>query len=58
MITADKVRHSGAVTVSSMVRGEGMEWRLSLTYYGYGVREARALFKEYIQTNGYRIVKD
>jgi hypothetical protein len=55
MISLEIVRHSGALVVSAFVRGDGMEWLESRTFYGYGKVEAKQLFREWVSSNGYKI---
>jgi hypothetical protein len=44
-MTVERVRHSGAYVISHFV-GEGAgEYLFTRTYYGYTIKQAKALFK-------------
>jgi hypothetical protein len=43
-ISVERVRHSGALILSAIVGG----YLVRRTYYGYGVRESRRLFREFL----------
>ena len=44
-MTIERVRHSGALIVSQFI-GEGAgEYLFTRTYYGYTIKQAKALFK-------------
>jgi hypothetical protein len=60
MITTERVAHSGALVLSALVRDSltPFNWYETQTFYGYGVREARALFREHLTSNGMKLVKD
>ena len=60
MITTERIAHSGALVLSALVRDSltPFAWYESQTFYGYGVREAQALFREYLASSGMRLVKD
>lgn len=52
---AERVRHSGAVIVSALVKWQGVKWLESATYYGYTVRDAKRSYKESCARLGYTI---
>ena len=54
----ERVRPSGALIVSALVKWEGVKWLESATYYGYTVKGARASYRESCARLGYEIVKD
>jgi hypothetical protein len=54
----ERVRPSGALVVSALVKWEGVKWVESSTYYGYTVKGARASYRESCARLGYEIVKD
>ena len=51
----ERVRPSGAVVVSALVKWEGVKWLESSTYYGYTVRDAKASYRESCARLGYEI---
>lgn len=55
MIDVSIVFHSGAITVSCIVIGEGKSWREWNTYYGYTKRDAIRAFKQYVAEKGWVI---
>lgn len=56
-MTVERVSHSGALTVSALVRCWGGQWLETATYYGYTVRDAKRSFKESCARLGYEIVE-
>jgi hypothetical protein len=54
----ERVRPSGALVVSALVKWEGVKWVESSTYYGYTVKGARASYRESCARLGYEILKD
>jgi hypothetical protein len=51
-MTVQKVGHSGAYVISSLV-GEGAgEYLFTRTYYGYSLKEAKAQFKIALEGEG------
>ena len=51
-MTIERVRHSGAYVLSDFV-GEGAgEYLFTRTYYGYTLREAKAQFKQELESEG------
>lgn len=51
-MSIERVRHSGAYVISDFI-GEGAgEYLFTRTYYGYTLREAKALFKLAIEREG------
>ncbi len=64
MITYERI-HSGAVVLTALVKDrnrDGNPWGApfyhSRTFYGYGKREAVALFRDSLTRDGLEIVKD
>lgn len=55
---AERVRPSGAIVVSALVKWEGVKWLESATYYGYTVRDAKRSYRESCARLGYEIVKE
>jgi len=52
VMTVERVRHSGAVIVSTIV-GEGARGYLfTRTYYGYTIKQAKAQFKIALEGEG------
>ena len=50
-MTVERVRHSGAYVISE-IAGEGAgEYLFTRTYYGYTIKEAKALFKMELKAN-------
>lgn len=56
MITHERVRHNGAVILRCMVTDGSMVWLESRTYYGYPIREAKRIHRDYLAHNGLTIV--
>lgn len=58
MITAAKTV-TGGITVSALVvdRETSFAYYDWMTYYGYGIREAKKLFREYLAETGKKLVK-
>ena len=57
MIELSIARGSGAITAHALVVDRtGYVYLEHCTYYGYGKREVRRLFKDYVKGNGCRIV--
>ena len=51
-MTIAKVRHSGAIVISDFT-GEGAgEYLFTRTYYGYTIKQAKALFKIALEGEG------
>jgi hypothetical protein len=44
-MTVERVRHSGAIIVSSFVGTGGGEYLFTRTYYGYTIKQAKAQFR-------------
>jgi hypothetical protein len=44
-MTVERVRHSGAIIVSSFVGTGRGEYLFTRTYYGYTIKQAKAQFK-------------
>lgn len=57
MLSFERSYPSGAWEVCALVSGDGMEWLETRTFYGYTKREAGQLFREWVLTNGYKIVR-
>ena len=57
MIMAERIPLSGHYVVTALVNDGGGAWLMSRKYYGYPKRVAIALFREYCQGNGIKIVK-
>lgn len=57
MIMAERIPLSGHYVVTALVNDGGGAWLMSRQYYGYPKRVAIALFREYCQGNGIKIVK-
>lgn len=55
---AERVRPSGAIVVSALVKWEGVKWLESATYYGYTVKDAKRSYRESCARLGYEIVKE
>ncbi len=53
----ERVRPSGAIVVSALVKWEGVKWLESATYYGYSVRDAKRSYRESCARLGYEIIK-
>ena len=65
MITSQRVAHSGAIILTALVKDRnsaGNPWGApfyhSCTFYGYGKRDAVALFRESLTRDGLEIVRD
>jgi len=58
MITAERVRHSGALVLTALVTDGTGEFYHSRTFYGYAVSEARAKFRDSLTRDGLVIVRD
>jgi hypothetical protein len=56
-VIIERVRPSGAIVVSALVKWEGVKWLESATYYGYSVRDAKRSYKESCTRLGYEIVE-
>lgn len=58
-MTIERVRHSGALIVSELVKDNAtpFAWLESQTYYGYTIKQAKSLYREYLKTNGFKVVK-
>ena len=58
-MTIERVRHSGALIVSELVKDNAtpFAWYQSKTYYGYTMKEAKSLFRAYLKDNGFKVVK-
>lgn len=51
-MTIERVRHSGAIVISDFT-GEGAgEYLFTRTYYGYTIKQAKALFKIALEREG------
>jgi len=44
-MTIERVKHSGAYVISDMASGGGQAYLFTRTYYGYTLKQAKALFK-------------
>ena len=55
----ERVRHSGALIVSELVKDNAtpFAWYESKTYYGYTLKEAKSLFRAYLEANSFKVVK-
>ena len=55
----ERVRHSGALIVSELVKDNAtpFAWYESKTYYGYTLKEAKSLFRAYLEANNFKVVK-
>ena len=58
MITAERVRHSGALVLTALVTDGMDEFYHSVTYYDYTLNEARAKFRDSLTRDGFVIVRD
>lgn len=58
-MTIERVRHSGALIVSELVKDSAtpFAWYESRTYYGYTAKEAKSLYREYLKANGFKVVR-
>lgn len=58
-MTIERVRHSGALIVSELVEDSStpFAWYESQTYYGYTIKEAKSLFRAYLEANSFKVVK-
>ena len=58
-MSIERVRHSGALIVSELVKDQAtpFAWYESQTYYGYTLREAKSLFRAYLEANNFKVVK-
>lgn len=58
-MTIERVRHSGALIVSELVEDSStpFAWYESQTYYGYTTKEAKSLFRAYLEANNFKVVK-
>ena len=51
-MTIERVRHSGAIVISDFT-GEGSgEYLFTRTYYGYTIKQSKALFKIALEGEG------
>ena len=58
MIDLVVIGHSGGIQASALVVDRtGYVYYDHCTFYGYGKREVRRLFKDYVKGNGCRIVR-
>ena len=64
MITAERIRHSGALILTALVKDKnpsgnpwGSPFYHSRTFYGYTLPEARARYRESLTRDGLAIVK-
>lgn len=65
MITAERVRHSGALVLTALVKDRlpernpwGSPFYHSRTFYGYSLTEAKAEFRDSLTRDGLVIVRD
>ena len=58
MITAERVRHSGALVLSALVTDGRDKFYHRITFCGYNEREARAEFRRVTTRDGFVIVRD
>ena len=58
MITAERVRHSGAIVLTALVTNGLETFYETRRYYGHTVRDAKAHFRQNIARSGFRIVRD
>lgn len=54
-LTTERVRHSGAITVTGLVDDGAGAYYMTRTYYGYTLPEARRAFRAYCEEYGLRI---
>lgn len=58
MIDLEVIGHSGGIKASALVVDRtGYVYLEHCTYYGYGKREVRRLFKDYVKDKNCRIVR-
>lgn len=57
MITAERVRHSGAIILTALVTDGRDRFYKSHTFYSYPIRAAKTEFRDIIASEGLRIVK-
>ena len=57
MLDYERSYPSGAWQVCALIVGDGMKWYETRTFYEYTKREAGQLFREWVSTNGYKIVR-
>ena len=58
MITAERVRHSGALILTALVTDGMGDFFHSVTYYDYTPSEARAKYRDSLTRDGLVIVED
>jgi hypothetical protein len=58
MITAERIRHSGAVVLTALVTDGRDKFYHRITFCGYSEREARSEFRRVTTRDGLRIVRD
>jgi len=56
VITHERVRHSGALILGCYVTDGSMIWFESRQFYGYELREAKRIYRDYLAHNGLTIV--
>jgi len=57
VITAERIRHSGALVLTALVTDGRDEFYHSRTYYDYAVSEAKAAYRDSLTRDGLRIVR-
>ena len=58
MITAERVRHNGALILTALVTDGRDKFYHSRTYFGYDSTEAKAAFRDSLTRDGLVIVRD
>jgi hypothetical protein len=65
MITAERVKHNGAIVLTALVKDKnpsgnpwGSPFYHSRTFYGYRLPEAKAVFRDSLTRDGLDIVKE
>jgi hypothetical protein len=58
MITAERVRHNGALVLTALVTDGMVDFFHSVTYYDYTPSEARAKYRDSLTRDGLVIVRD
>jgi len=52
MITHERIKHNGGLVLTCEVTDGSMVWFETRTYYGYPVREAKRIHRDYLKHNG------
>jgi hypothetical protein len=58
VITAERVRHSGAIVLTALVTDGRDKFYHSRTYYDYALSEAKANYRDSLTRDGLVIVRD